>query len=242
MSTERAETVRLADGAAMRALLTLPDGEGPADGWPLILAIHDAFGFSDDIRRIARRFAENGYAALAPAVYDGAGAPLLCVVRTFRDLQAGKGPAFERIEAARAHAAALPEIDGDRLGITGFCMGGGFAIFFAARGGLKVCAPYYGNTPSSADELRKVCPVVAGFGALDKQFAVEGERLEQHLSELGVPHDIKIYPDVGHSYMNDFGDGIMAAVMRRTPMHAGYDEQASEDSWRRMLGFFAEHL
>jgi carboxymethylenebutenolidase len=242
MSTERAETVRLADGAAMRALLTLPDGEGPADGWPLILAIHDAFGFSDDIRRIARRFAENGYAALAPAVYDGAGAPLLCVVRTFRDLQAGKGPAFERIEAARAHAAALPEIDGDRLGITGFCMGGGFAIFFAARGGLKVCAPYYGNTPSSADELRNVCPVVAGFGALDKQFAVEGERLEQHLSELGVPHDIKIYPDVGHSYMNDFGDGIMAAVMRRTPMHAGYDEQASEDSWRRMLGFFAEHL
>ena len=226
----------------MRALLTLPDGERPSGGWPLILAIHDAFGFSDDIRRIARRFAENGYAALAPAVYDGAGAPFLCVVRTFRDLQARKGAAFERIEAARAHAAALPEIDGDRLGVTGFCMGGGFAIFFAARGGLKVCAPYYGDTPRHAEQLRDICPVVAGFGALDKQFAAQGERLERHLTELGVQHDVKIYPDVGHSYMNDFGEGAMAALMRRTPLHAGYDEEASEDSWRRMLGFFSEHL
>jgi carboxymethylenebutenolidase len=105
-----------------------------------------------------------------------------------------------------------------------------------------VCAPYYGDTPSSADQLRDVCPVVAGFGALDKQFAVQGERLERHLTELGVPHDVKIYPDSGHSFMNDFGDGVMAALMRRTPMHAGYDEEASEDSWRRMLGFFSEHL
>ena len=94
-----------------------------------MLVIHDAFGFSDDVRRIARRFAENGYAALAPALYDGAGAPVLCVVRTIRDLQARTGSAFDRIEAARTHAAALSAIDGDRLGITGFCLGGGFAIF-----------------------------------------------------------------------------------------------------------------
>ena len=242
MSNERNETIPLQDGASMRALLTQPDTERPAAGWPLMLVIHDAFGFSDDIRRIARRFAEQGYAALAPAVYDGAGAPALCVVRTFGDLQARKGPAFDRIEAARAYAAALPEIDGDRLGITGFCMGGGFALFCAARGGFKVCAPFYGDTPKSADQLRDVCPVVAGFGALDRQFAAQGERLESHLSELGVAHDVKIYPGVGHSYMNDLGDGALAAIMRRTPMRAGYDEQASEDSWRRMLDFFGKHL
>jgi carboxymethylenebutenolidase len=242
MSSERNETIALAGGASMRAFLTLPDGEPPAHGWPLILAIHDAFGFSDDIQRIARRFSENGYAALAPALYDGAGAPILCVVRTFGDLGARKGPAFDRIEAARAHAGALPEIDCDRLGITGFCMGGGFALFFAARGGLKVYAPYYGDTPKAAEQLRDVCPVVAGFGALDRPYAVQGERLERHLSELGVEHDVKIYPDVGHSYMNDFGDGVMAAIMRRTPLHAGHDPEASDDSWRRMLEFFAEHL
>ncbi len=81
MSSERNETIALQGGASMRALLTLPDAERPAAGWPLILSIHDAFGFSDDIGRIARRFAECGYAALAPALYDGAGAPVLCVVR-----------------------------------------------------------------------------------------------------------------------------------------------------------------
>ena len=121
-------------------------------------------------------------------------------------------------------------------------MGGGFAMFFAARGGLKVCAPYYGDTPSSADQLRDVCPVVAGFGALDKQFATQGERLELHLTELGVPHDVKIYPGVGHSYMNYFGDGAMAALMRRTPMRAGSHEQASADSLRRILDLFWNHL
>lgn len=57
--TGRSETITLEGGEPMRALLTLPEGEAPAPGWPLILAIHDAFGWSDDIRRIARRFAES---------------------------------------------------------------------------------------------------------------------------------------------------------------------------------------
>jgi len=226
----------------MRALLVLPDGDPPPGGWPLVIAIHDIVGFSRDIQRIARRFAESGYAALAPALYDGAGAPVLCVVRTIRDLQRRDGPAFDRLESARVFAAGLPEVAGDRIGVTGFCLGGGFSIFFAARGGVQVCAPYYGDTPETADELRRVCPVVAGFGERDEAFAVQGERLREHLVQLGVPHDVKIYPGVGHSYMNDHGGGPLAALMRRTPMHAGYDEPAAEDSWRRMLAFFGEHL
>jgi carboxymethylenebutenolidase len=243
MAVERNVMVPLSDDLAMRALLVLPDGAPPEGGWPLVIAIHDIVGFSNDIKRITRRFADSGYAALAPALYDGAGAPVLCVVRTFRDLRRREGPAFERLESARRFAADLPEIAGDRIGVTGFCLGGGFAIFFAARGGVKVCAPYYGDTPKDADALRQVCPVVAGFGALDAPFAAQGERLEQHLEQLGVPHDIKIYAGVGHSYMNDHGGGpIAAALMRRTPMHAGYDEAAAEDSWQRMLAFFSQHL
>lgn len=226
----------------MRALLALPEGERPAGGWPGIVAIHDAIGFSRDIRRIARRFAESGYAALAPALYDGAGAPPLCVVRTFGDLRRRDGPAFDRLEAARCFLADRPEVDATRIGVTGFCMGGGFALFFAARGGVQVCAPYYGDTPKRAEDLRRVCPVVAGFGELDRSFAEQGRRLEAHLIELGIPHDVKIYPGVGHSYMNDLGSGPLAALMRRTPLHAAYDENAAEDSWRRMLRFFAEHL
>ena len=84
---------------------------------------------------------------------------------------------------------------------------------------------------------------MAGFGALDKPFAAQGERLARHLEALGIPHDVKIYPGVGHSYMNDHGSlPVVSAILRMTPMHAAYDEAAAEDSWRRMFEFFREHL
>jgi carboxymethylenebutenolidase len=79
MAIETQERVALPDGGAMRARLALPDGPPPAGGWPAVIAIHDIMGFTPDIQRIARRFADSGYAALAPALYDGAGAPPLCV-------------------------------------------------------------------------------------------------------------------------------------------------------------------
>jgi carboxymethylenebutenolidase len=234
--------VALREGGSMRAFLALPAGDAPAGGWPAVIAIHDILGFTPDIRRIARRFADSGYAALAPALYDGAGAPPLCVARTVRDMARGDGPAFGRLEQARAFLAARPGIAANRIGVTGFCMGGGFALYWAARGGLQVCAPYYGQVPEQVESLRRVCPVVAGFGELDAPFLDHAHRLEKHLDEIGVAHDVKIYPGVGHAYMNDHGGGMLAAIGRRTKMRAAYDETAAEDSWRRMLGFFAEHL
>ena len=93
------------------------------------------------------------------------------------------------------------------------------------------------------EQLADVCPVVAGFGERDTSFVEHGRRLEGHLEALGIPHDVKIYPGVGHSYMNDHGSGpILSAILRVTPLHAAYDESAAEDSWRRMFEFFARHL
>ena len=226
----------------MRALLALPEGAPPPGGFPAVVAIHDILGFTPDIRRIASRFAASGYAALAPALFDGAGAPVLCVVRTLRDALRPGSPAYGRLDQARAFLAGRPGVNGARIGVTGFCMGGGFALAWAAQGGFRVCAPYYGGVPPEAESLRRACPVVAGFGGLDGPFLAHAERLERHLGQLGIPHDVKIYPGVGHGYMNDHGGGLLSQIARRTPMHAGYDEAAAEDSWRRMLAFFAEHL
>lgn len=220
----------------------LPEGTAPEGGWPAVVAIHDLLGFSSDIRRIARRFADAGYAALAPALFDGAGAPVLCVARTLRDSTRGHGPAFARLDAARAFLGARADVDARRIGVTGFCMGGGFALYWAAGGGLQACAPFYGNVPEGADRLARVCPVVASFGDLDKPFVEQGRRLRRHLEQLGVAHDVKIYEGVGHSFMNDHGTGLLTRLGRHTPMHAAFDETASEDAWRRMLAFFAEHL
>ena len=243
MAQTSKETIPLKDGNGMRAYLALPDGTPPEGGWPAMLALHDISGFRPDIRRIARRLAESGYAALAPALFDGAGAPGTCILRTFRDYRRGEGAAFDRIEAAQRFLASQAPVNPERIGITGFCLGGGFSIFYAARGGVRVSAPYYGRTPGTAEELRRVCPVVAGFGERDKTYAEEGRRLARHLEALGIPHDLKIYPGAGHSFMNDHGMGpILSAIMRATPLHAAYDEPAAEDSWRRMLEFFGKHL
>jgi carboxymethylenebutenolidase len=242
MSTTSEEVIPHAGGEPMRGYLALPDGETPEGGWPGVIVIHDVFGFSDDVKRITRRFADSGYAALAPALYDGAGPSVVCVVRTIGDLTRRTGKAFDRVQSTQHFLAARPEVNGARIGVTGFCMGGGFALFYAARGGVQVCAPYYGDTPEEADALRSVCPVIAGYGELDRSFAEQGRRLERHLSSLGIPHEVEIYPGVGHSYMNDFGTGLKARIMRATPLHAGYDEEAAEDSWRRMLAFFEKHL
>ena len=177
-----------------------------------MLAIHDIAGFRNDIRRIARRLADAGIAALAPALFDGAGPAGICVFRTLRDCQRREGAAFERIEAAQAHLAALDGINADRIGITGFCLGGGFALFYALRGGVRVCAPYYGATPKEADQLTGVCPVVAGFGELDTPFVdqvalgyhedavADSEKVHYLKVLLGLRH----HPVIGRHHQNNY--------------------------------------
>ncbi len=73
-------------------------------------------------------------------------------------------------------------------------------------------------------------------------FAPQGERLERHLVVLGVEHDVKVYPEAGHSYMSQHPPTLMVRLAARGPMKAGFSETASEDSWKRMLEFFEKHL
>jgi carboxymethylenebutenolidase len=86
-----------------------------------------------------------------------------------------------------------------------------------------------------------VCPVVASYGGRDRTLRGAGERLEAALTAFGVAHDVKTYPEAGHSFMN-VRTGLTDRIGRLAPMHAGYVEAASEDAWRRMLAFFALHL
>jgi carboxymethylenebutenolidase len=88
-----------------------------------------------------------------------------------------------------------------------------------------------------------VCPVVASYGALDRTLRSHPGRLEAHLRALGVPHDLKVYEGVGHSFLSfDNQPEWMTRVRLPDPMQVGYDEEAAEDAWKRMLAFFGEHL
>ncbi len=222
----------------MRAALAVPSGSSKR---PAVIVIHEIYGLNADIRRIAGRFADLGYVALAVDLYDTEGPKALCVLRTLLAMRQGHGRAFDDLEAARRWLATRPEVDPERTGVVGFCMGGGFALLYATRAPLKVAGAFYGDVPKTADGLRGACPVLGGFGGRDRIFAPQGERLPKLLSELDIPHDVRVYPDAGHSYMSHH-DGVMATIGAWGPLAAGFDAAAEADSWRRIEAFYREHL
>ena len=221
------------------ASLALPDS-GVAQR-PGVVVIHEALGLNDDIRRITRRFADSGYAAVAPDLFAGLGPMPICMVRTFVALRQGGGRALEAIDASRAWLAERPEVDASRIGVAGFCMGGGFALLMGAASRVGVAATFYGDVPDHADDLQDACPVIAGYGGRDRLFAKRGRRLKRLLDEVGVSNDVKVYEGAGHSFMSQHS-GLIARIGALSPLHTGYNEPAAEDSWSRMLSFFTEHL
>jgi carboxymethylenebutenolidase len=225
----------VAGDRSLRAAVAVPDGPGPHPG---VLVLHEAFGLNDDMRRIAARFADEGYVALIPDLYS-AGNRLRCLSAML--LGPHQKESLALIEEARAALAARPDTDPQRIAVIGFCMGGGFALAFAARGGLRAASVNYGAVDKERSKYDGVCPVIAAYGGKDRLFLSSAKRLEEHLDALGVPHDIKTYPSVGHSFMSyDNGPAWMLKIP--SPMHAGYSETEAEDNWRRVLAFFAEHV
>ena len=220
------------------AYLAIPvpavSGPGP---WPGVVIVHDALGISDDIRAIAERFATAGYLAIAPDLYARGGLAR-CVRSVFRDLQRGQGQAFDDIDAAR-RALIEREDCTAKVGVGGFCMGGGFALVAASRE-FDASAPYYGQLPSDESILDGACPIVASFGKKDRTLVGAADKLRDALAERGVPHDVKEYPDAGHSFANRLPLGPFNALAR--VLGFGYHHESSEDAWRRVLSFFAKHL
>ncbi len=239
MAREETTTVRVGD-LAMPAALMLPDRPTSDSDmqWPGVVVVHEMLGLTDDIRHLARRFADSGYVALAPDLFHGLGPKPICITRTIRAYNRGGGRSLEALDAARASLAGHPEVDGSRIGVAGFCMGGGFALLLGKRSDVRVAATFYGDVPSDLDG---VCPVVAGYGGRDSLYGGMGQRLARRLDELAVHHDIVTYPDAGHSFMSKY-HGLIGLVAPLPPLRAGYEEVAAEDSWNRMLAFFAEQL
>jgi carboxymethylenebutenolidase len=233
--------IPLPGGGGLDGVLALPAGTCET-GWPGVIVLHEVFGPQPEILDVADRFAERGYAALAPDLFS-AGARLACLTRAMLESSRGRpGTITAAVEASRAWLASRPEIDAERLAIIGFCMGGGFALTYAAGSppGLRAAAVNYGQVPADAELLRGVCPVVASYGGRDRIVGPAGERLREHLSQLGVDHDVKTYPDAGHSFMTAGHHPVGRLVF--LPMRLGYQPRAAEDAWARVFAFFQRHI
>ena len=196
-----------------------------------VLVLHEAYGLTADIRRIADRFAVEGYVAAAPNLFGG----IRCLARTLNDEK-------RAADLNEWHQYLRREHGVERAGIIGFCMGGGFALAHAARPDSDLLAVSVNYGAMTTSDLSHVCPVVASYGERDRVMLPQARKLGAALDAAGVDNDFRIYEGVGHSFMNHH-EGLGALLSRLpTGMKVGYDEAAAVDAWKRILAFFAARV
>lgn len=202
---------------------------------PAIIVIHAWVGLDDHIRDVARRLAKEGYVALAPDYLSRHGGtpvanPKGAGLRNIDELAPAQAM-VEDSDVGFSYLKRLPEVRGDRLGIMGFCWGGGraFAIATQARG-LKAAVIYYGVSPGPLDLVKNIeAPVLAHYGGEDPRVNAGIPATEEAMKKYGKSYTYKIYPGAQHAFNSD-------------DRPASYHPEAAKEAWARTLEFFKTHL
>jgi carboxymethylenebutenolidase len=225
----REETVTITSGDEQyRAYLVLPDSAGPH---PALVLIHEWWGLNDQIRGEARKFAEQGFAVIAPDLYHGSvtGDPSMAH-ELMRGLPQDRG--VRDLKAAFAFLAAREDVQKDKIGSVGWCMGGGFSLQLAVNEPkLAACVVYYGAMPTNPEDIQKIqAPVLGNFGSEDRGIKPDVvAAFEKAMKAAGKSVDVKIYNGAGHAFQN-------------ANNKLSYQQNAAEDSWRRSLAFLNKTL
>ncbi|EEN90387.1 carboxymethylenebutenolidase [Rhodococcus erythropolis SK121] len=220
----------------LRAILETPTTPGP---WPGVVMIHEAFGLEEVMQRQAKRLAAAGFLTLAVDLYSAGGAKR-CLVPTMTSMLRGHGKAFTDIEVARSWLVESTDCTG-KIGVIGFCMGGGFAMVSA--GDFDAASVNYGQLPRKLDEaVVDACPIVGSFGGKDFSLRGAAAKLETALDNAGIENDVKEYPTAGHAFLNDAEAGPKVLRPLERIVGIGPDPVAAQDAWKRIDSFFERHL
>ncbi len=239
------ETVQFpSDGFTIKAFLARPilpavpestpqQSSGSADGLPAVLVLHEWWGLTDHIKDVTRRFASEGYGALAPDLYSRQGYKVTKEPEEASKLMTALSTqeSLRDLNAAVRVLKSYPFVDPLRVGIVGFSMGGTLALIMAGHNSdLKACISFYGKVspPESARYL--VSPILYHYPMKDAWVtAQEVEQLRKGLEQTGKEGEVAEYPDCQHAFFND----TRLAVYRK---------EAAEKAWRRTLQFLANSL
>jgi len=199
--------------------------------YPAILVCHENRGLTPHIQDVARRFAKAGYAALAIDLLAREGGTASRDRDEVPGLLTDAGP--ERhvgdFSAGFDYLQTLETVDGERIGMTGYCFGGGITWRAAtALPGLKAAVPFYGPAPE-LDQVPNIQAAVFGvYAEQDERINGGIEPLEQALADAGITYQITIYPGVNHAFHNDTGER--------------YVEEQATQAWEDTLAWFAEYV
>lgn len=215
------------NSGTMRGYLVQPAGAGP---FPAVLVVHENRGLNPYIEDVARRLAVEGFLALAP---DGL-APLGGYPGNDddgRELQARLDQAKLRVDLLNsARFLKTHALSTKKLGVTGFCYGGGIVNYLAATlgGDMQAGVPYYGVAADTASVANIKAPLVCHLAEHDERINATYPAFEAALKAAGVNYRIHVYPGTQHGFHNN-----------STPR---YDEAAAKLSWERTLEHFRTHL
>ena len=202
--------------------------------FPAVIAIQEWWGLVGHIKDVADRLAAEGFAALAPDLYHGQIANEPNEARKLA-MALDRRRAVDEILAAASYLRSLEIVQPAKVGVIGWCMGGGLALTTAASSDLVsglvdavVC--FYGRPLDARDTAKIEAPVLGLYGELDSGIpATIVQEFEQQLESSGVAHQIHIYPGAGHAFFND---GRPEA----------YQAEAAADAWEQTLAWLRKYL
>ena len=219
------------DGVGLSGYLTRPKGD---DKRPAVIVIHGWTGIDDHIRDVGRRLAKAGYVALVPDLLSrsgGTGAFSSGEAATKELYRLGDEMFTKDLTGAVNHLNGQNFVRANKIGVTGFCWGGGKALMFTTRSkDLAASVIYYGVNPQNLEDVKNItAPVLGQYGGADERITPAVPQLEAAMKKYGKSFEYKIYPGAPHSFNTDTSP-------------SSYREEAAKEAWDRTLGFFKKHL
>ncbi len=219
------------DGAAISGYLSRPKGDSRR---PAVVVIHEWRGTNDHIRDVARRLATAGYVALAPDLLSRHGG-----TTSFPSPQAATETLLKVDEEVITAdlTATVNYLKGqnfvrpNKIGVIGFCWGGGKALMFATRTkDLAAAVIYYGDNPRNLEDVKNItAPVLGQYGGADERITSGVPKLEEAMKKYGKSFEYKIYAGAPHAFNSDTNP-------------RSYREEAAKEAWARTLEFFNKYL